>query len=359
MEKLEVKKESVNMSDTLNNVYYDFENPGSFGGVLGLSRSSKIPLKKTRDWLMRQDVYTLHKPVRIHYSRRKTLALGEKDLFQADLVDVRHLSKINNNFCHILTVIDVFSKFAFAIPIKNKKPETIVNAFKTIFEISKPKNLQTDRGSEFYNSLTREFFKRQNINHYSTHSQTKASVVERFNRTLKNKLYRIFTYRNSYKYIDVLDKVLESYNNSIHRSIGMAPSKVTPLDHSKIFHKLYGKGNHTVTYKFKENDYVRISKVRKTFQKGYHPGWSEEVFVVHKRYSSSPPTYKLRDMQGEVIDGRFYQEELQPVIKSSDSFWSIEKILRTRGVGSKKEYFVKWTGFDEKFNSWIKASWLK
>lgn len=99
--------------------------------------------------------------------------------------------------------------------------------------------IQTDKGREFYNKLVKTLFQKKNINHYSTHSETKAAVAERFNKTLKNKIYRLFTFRQNYKYIDKLKNIVKSYNQSFHRSIGMAPSRINPSHHSRIFEKLY------------------------------------------------------------------------------------------------------------------------
>lgn len=346
------------MVDVLKNTYYDFSHPGSFGGVRRLAKASGFSMSKVRNWLMSQDVYTLHKPLRKTFPRRKTIALGERELYQADLVDLKHLSRFNEGFKYLLTTIDVFTKYAYVVPLKNKKPNSVINALKEIFQSSKPQKLQTDKGKEFFNGAMKQFLRQQNVHHYASHGDTKCSVVERFHRTLKNKMYRVFTYRNSYKYIDVLKDIVASYNKSYHRSIGMSPADVKPIHHSKIFMRLYGYTTKTL-FRFNTGDFVRISKLRRTFQRGYLPAWTEEVFVVHERYETNPPTYKLRDLKGEDIEGRFYQEELQKVKKSDHSYWSIEKILRTRGEGRNKEYFVKWTGFDSSFNSWIKEKWLQ
>ncbi|GBO15159.1 hypothetical protein AVEN_244214-1 [Araneus ventricosus] len=107
------------------------------------------------------------------------------------------------------------------------------------------------------------------------------------------------------------------------------------------------------------NDVVRISKARKVFRKGYLPGWTEETFVVYKRYPTNPPTYVLQDLSGKEIAGRFYAEELQKIDKSDNDLWAIEKIIRTKGRGASRQLFVKWVGFDDSFNSWIKPEWLK
>ncbi|GFY28000.1 chromo domain-containing protein [Trichonephila clavipes] len=114
-----------------------------------------------------------------------------------------------------------------------------------------------------------------------------------------------------------------------------------------------------IRVRFAANDVVRVSKARKVFRKGYLPGWTEEKFIIYKRYPTNPPTYVLQDLSGKEIAGRFYTEELQKIDKSDNDLWAIEKIIRTKGRGTSRQLFVKWVGFDDSFNSWIKAEWLK
>ncbi|XP_023232095.1 uncharacterized protein LOC111631978 [Centruroides sculpturatus] len=277
------------------------------------SKSNKVAEKNCQKWLSTQDTYTLHKPVRINYTRRKTKALYQGELFQSDLMDVRQFSKVNNGIKYLLSTIDAFSKYAHVIPVKDKKPETIKEAFQKIFRKIIPRFLHTDKGKEFMNSVIKDLFKKHQINHYYTHSETKASIVERFNKTLKNKIYRLITYRNSNKYIDKLNDLVRAYNNSTHRSIGMSPAEVKPKHHSQIFNRLYGKTKTKIKYKFKIDDRVRVSKKRKTFTRGYLPGWSKEIFIIKEQHPTNPVTYVLKDYNNNTIKGRFYNEELQKV----------------------------------------------
>ncbi|GFY62252.1 uncharacterized transposon-derived protein F54H12.3 [Trichonephila inaurata madagascariensis] len=123
--------------------------------------------------------------------------------------------------------------------------------------------------------------------------------------------------------------------------------------------KVYGY-DVDISYKFNVDDQVRISKTKKTFRRGYLPNWSDEMFAIDKRFVSNPPTYVLKDLKGETLKSRFYESELQRVSKSSpDTFTSVEKVLRTKRKRDNKEFFVKWRGFDNRFNSWVKAKWMK
>lgn len=344
----------------LEKYYYDVKNPASFGGILKLSKATGLPIGKIKTWLMTQDAYTLHKPVRYKFKRRKVLSYGIGELIECDLTDLSKLSRYNKGMKYLFTAIDVFTKYAWAYPVKNKTADNVSNAFKKLLSQLKtpPHLIHTDRGKEFYNSKVQVLFKKYKIRHYSSQSENKASVVERFHRTLKSKLYRIFTYRNSYKYIDILDSVLKSYNSTKHSSTGLAPVEVTSELEPYVFQKLYGYRKER-DFKFSVNDRVRISKAKKLFQRGYLPNWSEEIFIIHDRYPTNPPTYVIKDLKGEILIGRFYEEEIQKVIKESSDYWRIEKILKTRGKGADKEYFVKWFGYDQRFCSWVKESWLK
>ena len=148
------------------------------------------------------------------------------------------------------------------------------------------------------------------IHHFSTHNaETKASVVERFNRTLKTRIWRYFTKHQTWRYIDVLQDLVRSYNNTPHRSIGMAPSHVNAKNQEKVWQRLYGHDGKGVP-KLCVSDRMRVSKYKGTFEKGYETNWSEEIFTIHEVHPSDPPVYRLRDDLGEVLDGTFYELEL-------------------------------------------------
>ncbi|GFX69716.1 putative uncharacterized transposon-derived protein F54H12.3 [Trichonephila clavipes] len=253
--------------------------------------------------------------VRYKFPRRATLSYGINELWQCDLVDLKHLGKHNNGFRYLLTVIDVFSKYARVNAQKMKTAEAVKNAFENLFQQAKPKNIQTDKGREFCNFQLKSLFQRHSMNHYSAEGDHKTSVVERFNKTLKNMMFRVFIYRNSYKYVDIL--LVKSYNDTEHRSIGMPPSQVTREIEPQIFKKLYGfiEKNQKVILILNKGDLVRIYKANKSFRRGYLPGWSDEIFRVSKVYSSHPTTFELQDLKSEAIKGRFYAEELQKISK--------------------------------------------
>jgi len=334
--------------------YVVANEPGSFGGVENLQRYSAKPLKEVSQWLMGQDAYTLHKPLRKTFRRRRTYSKGINDLFQADLADMSALARQNDGNRYILTCIDVFSKRAWAIPLKTKSGDCVKEAFEKIFEDEIPNMIQTDKGTEFLNSTVQALFARHDVKHYTSENEDiKAAVVERFNRTLKNKMWRYFTYAKTQKYTDVLDDLVHSYNNTYHRSIGMAPSQVTIDNSQEIVKRLYPLKRKPI-YKFEVGDKVRMGRGKHVFKKGYVQGWTDEIFTVTTRHPTDPATYGVKDYDGEDIKGKFYEQELQKVLKQDDVY-EIEEVVKTRKRGGKVEYFVKWKGYPSKFNSWVDA----
>lgn len=341
----------------LKEKYYNPSQVGSLGGIQSLQRATGLPEKKVISWLQDQDVYTLHKPARRKFEREKIRVQTIDHQWEADLVELKGLSKANKDFTYILTVIDVLSKFAWVIPLKNKQGSSIVNAFENIFKNSKrrPIQIRTDKGGEFVNTIFQNFLKKEKIHFFTSNNETKAAVVERFNRTLKERMWKYFTLKNTRRYIDVLPQLVDSYNNSWHRSIKRKPIEVNEFNAHEVWNTLYGKNLvKPVSFKFKINDTVRISKLKGVFEKGYTPNWSTEIFRITKRLKG--PKYKLCDLQGDPITGTFLEPELQKVPFSENKTYQIEKVLKRRGKGAQAEAFVKWVGYPNKFNSWVRSA---
>ena len=340
----------------LNDIYFDSKNVGSYGGVDRLRRAARVPANDAKKWLLGEDAYTLHKPVRRRFKRRRVIVGGMNQQWQADLVDVARLKTYNDGTTFLLTVIDVFSKKAWCIPLKNKSGASLVRAFRQLLTgADRPIVLQTDKGKEFLNHGFKRFLKKENIHQFTTHNdKTKASIVERFNRTLKTRMWRHFTKRQSLRYRDVLQDLVHSYNNSYHRSIGTAPLKVNEANQEDVWQPLYGNaGDGDTKINVKVGDRVRISKVKKRFDKGYLPNWSVEVFAIKSVHNSEPPVYRLVDDQKNAIESTFYEPELQKVFISDDTVYRIEEILQRRKRAGKEQVLVKWWGYPESFNSWI------
>jgi len=266
-------------------------------------------------------------------------------------------SKLNKGFRYMLNVVDVFSKFAWSIPLKDKTGQTTLDAFKLIVKRSGriPKYIWVDEGKEFYNKYMNEWMNENNIIRYSTHGEHKSAVVERFNRTLKGNMWKRFTAENSRNWINMLDKLMNDYNSKYHNTIKMTPTEASKKENEKIVLNNQGFVDREVDtklhkHKFTVGDRVRISRIKGLFEKGYLPNWSEEVFEIVEVKYTNPYTYILKDTKGEIIAGSFYTEELQ---KTDQEVYRIEKVLRKKKINGVEHGLVKWLGYNEKFNEWI------
>ena len=297
-------------------------------------------------------VEELHKPARRNYPRRKFNVRGLDETWQADLVEMQPYARENRGIKYLLTVIDVLSKFAWAVPVKRKTAQDVTAAMDSVLQQGRvPSNLQTDKGKEFYNASFQNLMSRYHINHYSTYSNLKASIVERFNRTLKNRMWLKFSLRGTYKWLDILQDLVAAYNDTKHRTIGMKPKDVNAANVETLMQR-FSQNNRRrrKVPKFKIGDKVRVSKNKHVFEKGYTPNWTTEIFTVNRVMPTSPVTYKLKDYQDKPIAGGFYEEELLET-KYPDVYL-VEKVLKKRGDRA----YVKWLGFDSSHNSWIDKS---
>lgn len=376
------RKQNVSKKEQLfKRLFYDPKKPGSLSGVNALhdaaittNKNKRIKISKddVKKFLQSQDTYTMHKLPRINFTRRRVIVGGPREQFQCDLVDMSKHASENKNYKWILVVIDVFTKKAWAQPVKSKQSVDIISAFKNIFsDVGKPlpDKLQSDKGMEFRARPVLEYFKNLNIKWFSSQDDaTKASVVERLNRTLKKKMYMKFYAQNNKKWLDMLPDLLEGYNKTVHSSIKMSPEMADSMDSERVEtvrNNLYGPTSRlntsikkeikspASTEDFKVGDHVRIVKHRMAFVKSYLPNFKDEVFVIDDIYNQIPKVYHLKDLDDEEIKGWFYGTEIQKV-KKPDLF-KVEEVLETKG----DKVFVKWLGYGPKFNSWIHKKALK
>ena len=304
------------------------------------------------DW-SQQLADELHKPITRNFQKRSVISNGIDDIWAADLVEMQKFSKWNKGIRYLLMVIDVFSKYGWIRGLKDKKTETVSEAFDDIFERGRqPKMLWTDKGSEFISKHFKDFLKKKDIKLYHTENKEKSSVVERWNRTMKNKMWKMFSVNNNTVYADKIDKLVNDYNNTRHSSIKMTPVEASKKkNEKKVWNNLYGDSIFLKPEKpkFEIRDHVRISKYkRKIFDKGYTPNWTEEIFVIKQINPTKPVTYSIVDLMSESIKGSFYEQELQ---KAKQQTFRIEKVIRRDN--KKKMALVKWNGYPDKFNSWV------
>ena len=225
-------------------------------GSYSLRQVTCVPRKVVQEWLSEQDAYTLHKPARYRFRRRRVVLGGPLHQWQSDLVDLSNLKNYKDGMTFLLTMIDVFTKVAWCVPLKNKSTASLVTALKSALTKDRPMTLQTDQGFEFLNRSVQALLKKYGIHHLSIHNaEPKAIIIERFNRTLKIRTWRYFTKRQTWRFIDVLQDFEQSYNNIPTAAL----------------HGHDGKG----VRKFRVSDGVRISKFKRLFEKGYMANWSE------------------------------------------------------------------------------------
>ena len=353
------------MDAILNKLYYDPSNTGGFKGVDALYKEAKkhadnITKLDVRNFLKKCDAYTFHKPVRFNFPKISTIADAKHQHWQCDLSDLSRYKSYNDNNCFILFIIDVYTRYLWLKAIPNKKPATVAIIFEKIFnEIeNQPAYICSDLGHEFISGPMKTLLEARGIGLIHTYGPHKSSIVERVQRTIKERMFRYFTHKITYRYIDILDSLAKSYNESVHRTIKTSPLNAFTNEkyHFPIItnSKKYDKSHKSPLV---IDDKVRISRVNRVFIKGYHQGWSTEVFTIYKISSRQGLNiYFLKDFKNTKVIGGFYREELQEIHKPDDPLYRIDKIIRKYGSGKKARYLVSWLGYPQSFNSIIPAS---
>ena len=297
----------------LKKFYLDPKFPGSYSGAYKFYQKvknihPKVTLKKVNEFLKSQDAYTLHKRTRKPKFRR-TLVFKPRDLWQIDLLDMQKYSKENDGYRYICVIIDCFSRYVWVKPLKNKTGKATVKALALLLMNERPKLIQADQGTEFFNRDVKRMLEAFGPKLYHTYTDKKAAIVERVQRTLRGRLGRLFTKRGNFKWIDKIDDIVTAYNNSYHRTIKMKPADVDEEHIANIFFN--SLPNLKKTIKFSNGDRVRILIKKNQFAKEFEKSWSEEIFKIKRIQNTNPITYLIEDLDGEDIIGGFYTEELQ------------------------------------------------
>lgn len=346
-------------------IYADVAHPASLSTAQKLAAAAKVSVKEAREFLSSVDAYTLHRPRRLKFKRNRYILPRSKYLFEADLCDLSHLKKHNNLITFLLTIIDCFSKFAWCIPLKNKKGDTVLNALKTVIRKNNfPSILQVDEGKEFKNKETQKYLTDNGVKISFPKNSKKCHIVERFNRTLEEKLFKYMTHKGTQKYVDVLPKVMSAYNSSVHSAIGMAPIDVKKSTEGSVWHYLYGGvgrypklNSRAKQPKYSVGTHVRISRAPDIFRHGYEGYWGHEIYKIKKVFQKEQTLYELEDLKNNVIEGRFYEHEIQKVTMNKNTYFRIDKIHKKEGKGRSCRLLVSWVGYPDK--EWIYERDLK
>ena len=373
----------------LENIWSDPKHAAAFSGPEKLYKfvkkdgQFKIGLSAINRFLSNLEAYSLQKRVQRKFKRSPVLVEGIDAQWDGDLMDVRNISKYNQNYQYILVLQDVFSRFIFTAPLKNKTASEVISGLKSVLKQGRqPELLRTDKGSEFKNRFLAAFLKERRIHQIFTENETKSSFAERSIQNLQNRLSRMFMYNQSYQYLKQLPDITKAINNTPSRPLGnMAPSAVnksnedevrlneylvrtkTKINKSSEPTKKEGKKKVKKTkrspYQFKVNDKVRITQEKTKFMREYSQKWTGEVFIVARRFMRhGVPVYKLKDFSNVALTGSYYSQELQKV--GTQDIWKVSKILKKRKTSSgETELLVSWHQWPSKFDSWIKESDLQ
>lgn len=367
-----------NAQKILEKIYHDPSSPAGFAGAKRLLEEARhvnpaITKGDVDDFLAGDRVYGLHRPRRIHFNRAKTVPSGYLTDLQADLADFQKLSRHNNGNKYMLVGICVLSKRVFATPVRTKTPKDMCPAFDRLFKQMDmmPHRIFTDRGTEFIGAAMKQYYAEKEIEKMQSNtSSIKASLAERCIRTIKQRIYRYFSQAQTMNWVDVLDHIIDAINHSKSRSLGdnLRPVDVNFKNANKIWLKNYGylfKNNsarRNKQPKFKKDDYVRMSRDKGIFEKGYAPNYSDEILQIDavKRarggVKANPVRYKVRDEKGEKFLGSFYETELARTKKDANTSYRIEKVYRSRIQDGKKQLLVKFMGYPDR--EWIDESQL-
>ena len=336
------------MIKAINELPYNQQQYGTFL-VKNIIRSKK-KLGMGNNFTMSDLSNELNKPVVNKFERKKIIVNHIDEIHSCDLVDMQKYSRVNKGYKYIFTNIDIFSKYAWSFSLKTKTIKEIKSCFQKIFNERKPKYIWSDQESAFFSKEMIQFFKDNNVKIYYTHSDLKAVIIERFNRSLRELMMKEFVKNNNTVWYNILPNLINTYNNRYHSTIKMKPKNVNKLNEKQIKNTVYNYDITNKKPKFKINDLVRISlKRRALFDKPTgNIKWSEQIYKIYKINKSNVITYQLKDMNNEIIKGQFYTKELQ-LTKNITGEYIIEKILKT----NKDKIYVKWRGYDNSFNSWI------
>jgi len=329
----------------------------------------EVPEETIVSIISKHDPYSIHKEFK-KGQRNVSYSNFKRYQFQCDLIDVRHLSKYNDNVNYLFACIDTFTRFAFVRLLESKHGSCAVRAFQSILEEAKmpPVNLVMDRGTEFYNNEFKAFCDEKGIKYYPPDSSSHAAYIERFNRTLQGIIYKHMTLHETYRFITWEDKegtvyqmmphFLATYNNNHHRMIGTTPAIAENNEniHLDIMKKMseYRSKVKKRNPKFRIGDLVRIKRIKGKFGRGYEDQATEEIFRIYKIKKNMPiPMYVLSDYDAkEKIKGSFYSNELVKMNPEKEEF-KIEKIIRRRRLGDVNQLLVKWKGWPPSYNQWI------
>ena len=359
-----LKKHKQTPDQVLKSIYYDFGKEGALNNTpetllrLGRKRLPKLTRKQVLQFLTKQPSYTVHRRLaKIQFPRRAIQVRAPLLRVDADLIELGDLAPWNDQYKYILNCIDAFTKFIWVKPLKRKDATTTSEAFKELMDEQgmSCKVLYTDAGTEFLGAPFQRLLSQRSIHHKTCGGeQFHCPFTERANRTLKEKLFQAMTSQTTRRWLELLPKIVSTYNQTVHSTTKMRPANITDKDTFRVYDATHAKKAKKPKHppRFQKGDYVRILHSRGPFIKGYLPRFTWEIFqIVGRLPGEGPHAYFLKDLKGEpIVQGVFYEHELSKVDPSilGEGF-PIREILQRRG----QEVLVWWQGFPRNQAEWI------
>jgi hypothetical protein len=352
----------------LNSLYYDPLHPGSYSGInkfwnsIKVDNEYKLTHGEVKDWLKTQEGYVRHRaPPRI-FPRQKILMSSLDEMWDSDLMDLQKYGRKNNGYRYLAVFIDIFSRYIWVEPMKTKQSDEMLRVIHKVFKQGrKPLYLRTDQGTEYMGKYVQQYLRKKKVHHYTALNPLHANYAERLIRTLKGKLYRFFTANQTFRYIDHLQDIVDSYLNSVHGTTKMRPVDITDKNEQEVYEKLYLpqqilEEEKPVTYAFEIGDKVHMAMDRTVFHKAYKETYFNEIFQVIRRTRTHPPRYKLSDLLKVELNGSFYTQQLTKVpYDYTNDLHRIEKVVRYRTGTNGKEALIRWKGYSRKYDTWLRV----
>ena len=340
-------------------------NPVSFGGRNLVYRYFRPDFKnyaQVEQALSKIDAYTRHRSAKPPKYNPYFL-YSPRQLIQCDLCDKQDLKEFNDGYAFWLVCIDCFTRKVWLKPLKRKTDAMVIPAMREILneinENGSPVKLcETDRGVEFSSRQWRALMREFNIR--SRYCNTHSAFVERVLQTLQRMLAFYMTQNETRTYIHVLDKIVDGYNDRFHRMIKMSPNNAEKIENlinvRYALEDYYQKAIHRKRKpKYKVNDWVRAVK-KGVFKRSYDEQFDVDFYIIHDIKKNLPfPMYILKSPEGNVLSDLYYEEEITPYTNEE---WKIEKVIKRRKRGRRRESLVKWLGFSDANNSWVDDSQL-
>lgn len=360
----------------IRSIYTDPSNPGGLSSIDKLygeanKRDPRVTRDEVKKYLKGEFVYNLHHTARRQWERNRIIVTAPHVQAQADLCDMQAFVHSNNGYKYSLTLIDAFSRYALASPLKSKTQGEVAAALDDILEKYPVLKLQVDRGGEFKNATLEPLLKRRGTSlFFAKNTDIKCAIVERFNRTLKSRMFKYFTLRGTRSWVQALPALLHAYNHSIHSSIKIAPADVNESNSGEIFKRLYdGLEDESelfgemlrqpVTAKYEVGEMVKLRHYVAPMDHRYWPNWSDKYFLIARVVRGYPYSrYKLVLWEDKKpVDGTFYEQELLPVDHGE---YRIEPLGPVRNRGRRnEEQLVHFTGYEDRYDDWVPTRRLR